>query len=202
MQSIIPLLLGVLAGGATLDARAENWLFKIGAHSVDPTSGNGRLAGGTLGVDIGANVRPTVTGEYFWTPNWSVEVLAALPFKHEVKLNGVKAATVKHLPPVVGIQYHFNAEGRVSPFVGVGLNYTYIFGERTTGALSGARLSLDNSIGAAAHVGIDFKLDDAWRISVDARWIDIDSDARVNGADVGTVSIDPLVFGVAVGRAF
>jgi outer membrane protein len=195
-------LFAALAAVAAAPAQADDWLLKIGVHAVDPTSDNGRLAGGTLRADVGSDVRPSVTAEYFATPEWGVEVLASLPFEHEVKLNGAKAGTVKHLPPTVSLQYHFNPEGTVSPFVGVGLNYTYTFGEHTTGPLAGTRLELGNSFGAAAHAGIDFKLDQGWLISVDARWMDIDSKVRVNGADVGTVHIDPLVYGVAVGRRF
>ena len=32
---------------------------------------------------------------------------------------------------------------------------------------------------------------------MDARWIDIDTDVKVNGASVGTVNIDPMVYGAA-----
>lgn len=202
LHSLLPVVLGLIGAGVALDSHAENWVFKIGVHNVDPKSDNGRLAGGALKADVGSDIRPTITGEYFWTPNWGVEILAALPFEHEVKLNGTKAATVKHLPPVVGVQYHFNADGKVSPFLGLGLNYTYMFGEHTTGPLQGTKLRLDSTFGAAAHAGVDFKLDDGWLFTVDARWINIDSKVRVNGADVGTVHIDPLVFGVAVGKAF
>ena len=131
-----------------------------------------------------------------------MEVLAACPFRHEVSLNGVKAASVKHLPPTVSLQYHFNPAGKWSPFVGFGLNYTYFFGEHTRGPLQGHTLSLDNSFGAAAHVGVDYRMDNTWILSVDARWMSIDAKAKVDGAGVGTVHIDPFVYGVAIGRKF
>lgn len=175
----------------------------IGVHQVNPKSGNGALAGGTLPLDIGSDVRPTFTGEYFIADGVGIEVLAALPFDHDIEVRGVgKVGSTRHLPPTVSIQYHFNAAGKVSPLLGVGLNYTTFFKERTTGALAGTRLELDDSWGAALHAGVDFKVGARDSIRVDARWMDIDTDVSVNGADMGTAEIDPLAYGVSWIRAF
>ena len=56
--------------------------------------------------------------------------------------------------------------------------------------------SPDNSWGAALHAGIDFKVGNG-AIRIDARKIDIDTDAKLNGAKLGTVNIDPMVYGAA-----
>jgi outer membrane protein len=179
-----------------------DWFVKLGAHAVNPDSDNGSLADGALAVDIDTNWRPSITAEYFFSPNLGLEVLAALPFEHDVKLNGADAATVRHLPPTVTLQYHFNTAGKFRPFVGAGINYTWIYDESTRGPIDGADLDLDNSWGLAAHLGFDVKLDNDWYVGADLRWIDIDSDARVDGVDVGTVNIDPLAYGVYVGWTF
>ncbi|MET0549304.1 MAG: OmpW family outer membrane protein, partial [Xanthomonas sp.] len=136
--------------------------------------------------------------EYFIADNLGIEVLAALPFKHEISIAGVgKVGETKHLPPVVSLQYHFNSAGKVSPFVGAGINYTTFFSEKTTGALAGSKLKLDDSWGLAAHAGVDIALTDKSALRVDMRWIDIDSKVKVNGSDLGTAHIDPLVYGLA-----
>lgn len=194
--------LALAAGAATAHAQDPDWIVKLGVHAVDPKSDNGTLAGGALKSDVGSDVKPTITAEYLLAPEWGVEVLASLPWKHDVKLNGVKAATTKQLPPTVSVQYHFNAGSKVSPFVGLGLNYTIFFSEHTTGPLAGTKLSLDNSLGVAAHGGIDFRIDERWLVTLDARWINIGTEAKVNGAKVGTVHIDPFVYGIAVGYRF
>lgn len=192
---LAPLALAVLAAPALAYEKGD-WAFSVGAHVVAPKSGNGSLAGGALDADVGDNWRPTVTAEYFLSPNWGIEVLAALPFKHDIELNGVKAGETKHLPPTFSLQYHFEGE-KVSPFVGLGLNYTTFFSEETTGPLAGTELKLDDSWGLAAHAGLDFAIgQDKW-LRLDARWIDIDTDVSVNGGDVGTVNIDPMVYGAA-----
>jgi len=180
-----------------LARQAGDWTFGLGAHVISPKSGNGSLAGGALDADVGDNWRPTITGEYFVRENWGIEVLASLPFQHDIELNGVKAGSTQHLPPTVSLQYHFNGSGKVKPFIGAGVNYTIFFSQDTTGPLAGADLDLDNSWGLAAHAGLDFAVGDKKWLRVDARWIDIDTDVKVNGASVGTVNIDPMVYGAA-----
>ncbi len=191
-----------LALSATiLPAMAQSqgdWTLGAGAHQIAPNSGNGSLAGGTLPVDVGSDVRPTITAEYFVRDNWGVEVLASLPFKHDISIDGLgKVGSTRHLPPTVSLQYHFNGAGKVSPFVGAGVNYTLFFSEDTRGALAGSELELDNSFGLAAHAGIDIRVGERGALRLDARWIDIDTDVKLDGADLGTVNIDPLVYGAA-----
>jgi outer membrane protein len=194
--------LALVTTAPLVHAQDPDWIVKVGLHTVDPKSDNGTLAGGTLKSDVGSDVKPTITAEYLLAPEWGIEVLASLPWKHDVKLNGVLAATTKQLPPTVSVQYHFNPTGKVSPFVGFGLNYTLFFSEHTTGPLAGTKLSLDDSLGVAAHGGIDFRIDERWLVTLDARWIKIDTDAKVNGTKVGTVHIDPFAYGIAVGYRF
>lgn len=195
-------LFALLLGSAGAQAQAYDWTFKVGAHQVQPRSDNGRLAGGSLQSDVSGDWRPTFQLEYFLGESWGVELLAATPFKHDVKLNGAKAAEVSHLPPTLSLKYHFNRGGKVSPFVGIGLNYTAFFDVEERGPLAGTQLTLGKSWGAAAHAGLDFALDERWLLAVDVRWMDIDTEARVNGAKVGTVNIDPLAYGLAVGYRF
>ena len=195
-RSLLALALACGLASPAFAAEAGSWSFSLGAHVVDPTAGNGSLAGGALEADVGSDWKPTITAEYFFTPNLGLEVLAALPFEHDISLNGAKAGSTKHLPPTFTLQYHFDGE-TVSPFIGAGVNYTLFFDQQTSGPLAGAELDLGNSWGLAAHAGVDFRLADNRAIRLDVRWMDIDTDVSVNGTDVGTVKIDPLVYGVA-----
>lgn len=200
----LPLILASLAAAVSLAATPAmaqskgDWTVSAGVHQVAPKSNNGSLAGGTLKVDVDSDIKPTITGEYFIADNLGIEVLAALPFKHDISINGLgRVGSTKHLPPVVSLQYHFNSAGKVSPFLGAGLNYTTFFSEDTTGALAGSRLKLDDSWGLAAHAGVDFAIGEKGALRVDLRWIDIDSKVKLNGEKIGTVNIDPLAYGVS-----
>ena len=198
-------LAAVLALAATpaLAQSAGTWTLGVGAHNVAPKSGNGTLTAtplGNLKMDIGSNVRPTITGEYFLKDNLGLEVLAALPFQHDINVVGVgQVGSTKHLPPTVSLQYHFGS-GKVKPFVGVGLNYTKFFSTKSEGAIAGTDLELSDSWGLAGHLGVDFQVSEKAAIRVDYRKIDIDTDVKLNGANLGTnntVNIDPSVYGVA-----
>ena len=200
IRRFAPLAAALVLGGLAAPAFAQQageWTFGVGAHQVNPKSDNGSVVGGTLDVEVGSNVRPTITAEYFVRDNLGIEVLASWPFEHDISIAGVgQVGSTKHLPPTVSLQYHFG-EGTVKPFVGAGINYTLFMSEDTEGALAGSELELDDSFGLALHAGIDFKVGEKGAIRIDARWIDIDTDAKLDGADIGTVNIDPLVYGAA-----
>lgn len=175
-----------------------DWLVRVGAGLVDPDSDNGDV----VSVDSGASI--VFTGTYFFTPNVAVELLAATPFSHDVDLEtGGKVAEVKHLPPTLSLQYHFDTAGKLNPYVGAGLNYTIFFDEDTEGALEGLDLDLDNSFGLAAQVGADIDISDTMFVNVDVRWIDIDADAEVSPVGLAfDVEIDPFVYSLTLGWKF
>lgn len=200
--SLLALALATVALPAAAQT-AGDWTVAIGAHNVDPKSDNGTLAAGTLPVSVDSNVRPTIALEYFVRDGLGIEVLAALPFQHDIAIDGLgTVATTKHLPPTVSLQYHFNHGGAVSPLLGLGVNYTTFFSEDSRGALAGADLELGDSWGLAAHAGVDFRLGNGGAIRIDARWIDIDSSVRLDGAGLGTANIDPWVYGAAYVHRF
>ena len=175
-----------------------DWLLRVGVGNVDPKSSNGLVAN----VDSGTAV--VFNGTYFFTPNIGFEILAATPFSHDIKLvaDGSKVGETKHLPPTFSLQYHFVTEGVFTPYIGAGLNYTLFFDEDTTGALSGSSLSLDDSFGLAAQIGADFDISDRMFLNFDVRWIDINTDATLDGAAVEEVEIDPMVYSLTLGWKF
>jgi outer membrane protein len=181
---------------AMASVQARDCMVRGGVHNVDPKSNNNAI------VSVASAATLTINGSCFVTPNVAIDVLGALPFKHDINLvsNGAKVASTQHLPPTFSVQYHFAPSAKFDPYVAVGLNYTLFFNKKTTGALAGTRLSLGNSVGVAAQVGGDFALSKDWVLSVDARWMDIDTNAKVNGASIGSVAIDPLAYGIAIGR--
>ncbi len=209
MRKTPALLLSGLAAALALAAAPAmaqskgDWTLGVGVHAVDPKSDAGDLNGTALGLGalptkVSSDTKPTITAEYFIADNVGIEVLAALPFKHDVSIDGVgKVGQTKQLPPVVSLQYHFTNAGKVTPFVGLGVNYTKFFSTDAKGALAGTSLKLEDSWGLAAHAGLDFALSEKGALRVDLRWADIDTKAKVNGNKLGSASIDPLVYGVA-----
>jgi outer membrane protein len=187
----------------TAVAAQGDWLFRAGVGVVDPKSDNLSLGPGSE-VRVDTGISATIEGTYLFADHWGVELLATWPFSHDVEISDVSGnvASVDHLPTTLSLQYHFNPDGVFRPYVGAGVNYTAIFSEDTEGALSGSDLKLDDSWGAAAQIGADIGLGENWFLNLAARWIDIDADAMLDGADIGEVEIDPFVYQAQVGYRF
>lgn len=179
--------------------QAGDWVARIGVGQVNPKSDNGTLAG-TLDLEVDTDVKPTLAVSYFLTDNVAAQVLAAWPFEHDYDLNGARSGSFKHLPPTVTFQYHFNPTGPFNVYVGAGLNYTFVYDEKI--AIPGSKLRLDNSFGLAAELGAEYFLDDNWSLGAQLWWVDIDSDATLDGADIGTANVDPIVFGINLAYKF
>jgi len=194
----VAVALALALAGSAGAADASDWIVRVGGHYVDPKSDNHPV----VSVDSGQSL--TFNATYMFAPNWGVELLAAWPFSHDITLNadGSKVGETKHLPPTLSLQYHFLPDGKIRPYVGAGLNATIFFDEKTTGALAGTDLKLDDSFGVAGQVGVDFALSGDWMINLDVRYMDIDTDASLDGTGIGSVAIDPWAYGLSVGRRF
>ncbi|QYX55638.1 outer membrane beta-barrel protein [Roseovarius sp. SCSIO 43702] len=183
-------------GAPALAQSKGDMTLGFGVHSVMPRSSSSTTTAGQ--ITVGDNIRPTLTFEYFVADRIGIEVLAAWPFEHDIKLAGAgKVGKTKHLPPTVSVQYHFVNSSSITPFIGAGVTYVTFFDDKGTGALAGTDIDLDDSWGFSAHAGVDIALSERSAIRLDARYMDIDTSAKVGGAKIGTVHIDPLVVGAA-----
>jgi outer membrane protein len=187
---------------------AGDWLFRFGGSLIDPKSDNGSFDE-DLDIKVDDQWGVTFNITYMYTANIGVELLAALPYEHDIDLVDIgTVASVKQIPPTLSLQYHFMPQNVFQPYAGVGLNYTLFSSEKLKGPLAGQGLDIDvdsSSFGLAAQLGFDYKLTDQWFLNFDLRWIKIETDVEVtDGVDTlaAKVKIDPLVYGLHVGYRF
>lgn len=197
VSGTLALLIAAVSSPAMAVEKGD-WLIRGGWTLVDPKSDNHAIVKVDSASSLGLNF------SYMMTSNLSLEVLAAYPFEHDIRLkaDGSKVGSTKHLPPTVSVQYHFMPTNAFKPYVGLGINYTTFFGEKTTGALEGTTLSLGDSWGFEGEIGADFMMGDNWLLNFSARYIDISSKAKLNGQSLGQVAIDPFVYSFMVGYKF
>lgn len=219
--SVMALALGlglsaVPASASILDGFAIN----VGAIAVmpDDSSSNlneienaAQLPSGSTSVGVNTNTQLGLTIDYKINNNWTVELIAATPFSHDISvkgsaINGLNIGSTKHLPPTLLAQYHFDlGDSRFDPFIGVGINYTNFFQEDVHSdlvvALQGlgvatandrVELKLKDSWGLAFQAGVNYKVTDNLGIHVMISKMDIDTTGRVlvNKDTVQTVGVD------------
>ncbi|WP_417494184.1 OmpW/AlkL family protein [Maricaulis sp.] len=199
-------ILGTLAvTAAPAQAESGDWLVRLRAIDVMP---NESATISTIGgdVDISDQIVPELDITYFVQDNWAVELILGVT-PHDVQAVGTAAGDVDLgdvtlLPPTLTLQYHFNPDGQMRPYLGAGVNYTHFFNEDLPGGSALTTISYDDSFGLAAQAGIDFALQDDWFFNVDVKYIDIDTDVLIDGAIAADVDIDPVILGIGFGRRF
>ena len=183
-------------GGSVAAQSQGDWTVGVGIINVNPKSNNGTLAGAS--ATINDDTQMSLTGEYFIRDNLGIELLAATPFEHEISLGGTVAGKTKQLPPTLSLVYHFPTQIPLKPFLGAGINYTTFFDETSPLGV----LKLDDSVGLAVTAGVDYQVSENGAMRLNVRWMDIDTDATLNGAAIGTAEIDPIVVSVSYVHRF
>ena len=176
------------------------WLLRVRAVHLD--SANKDSTG--LNLSVNNKTMPEVDVSYFFTPNIAAELILTYPQKHDLRSNGNKIGTLKHLPPTLLAQYHFTQFGKFKPYVGAGVNYTRFssvnFDPAVVAALNPSIKK--NSLGLALQAGFDYQLDSNWSLNLDIKKVQIKTDVRSFGKKVGSFKVDPVLVGVGVGYRF
>ncbi|MBX9872398.1 MAG: outer membrane beta-barrel protein [Burkholderiaceae bacterium] len=187
-------LIALLCGGAYAQASEGPWLVRV--RAVDLQSTNGDNTG--LNLSVNDKVIPEVDISYFFTRNIAAELVLTVPQKHTLRSGSSDIGTLKHLPPTLLLQYHFDAPG-YKPYVGAGLNYTRFSSVNLT--VAGADIER-KSVGGALQVGVDIPLSKSLSLNLDLKKVYIDTDVSINGVKQGTFKVDPLLVGVGLGWRF
>jgi outer membrane protein len=209
--------------------QAGDFIIRAGAATTAPNENSGELkldgakVSGTKAT-LDSDTQLGLTFAYMVTDHVGIELLAATPFQHTVGVRGISAATgiagldgkladVKQLPPTLSLQYYpMESTSKFQPYAGVGINYTMFFDEDLTRERKDqgfSNLKLQDSVGLAGQLGMDYMLTDNMLVNASVWYVDIDTKATVDGPTalgVGrtkvNVDVDPWVYMVGVGYKF
>jgi outer membrane protein len=218
------LALAIAAPAVANAYQPGDFIVRAGVAHVEPNEDSGEVkldgtkVSGTKATVDGEN-QLGLTFAYMLTEHVGIELLAATPFSHTVSVKGLgpgldgKLADVKQLPPTLSLQYYPMApSSRFQPYAGVGINYTTFFDTDLTGNRKDqgfSNLKLQDSVGLAGQLGMDYMLTDNILLNASVWYVDIDTKATVDGPSalsVGKtkvdVDIDPWVYMVGVGYRF
>jgi outer membrane protein len=178
---------------------AGDVLVRLRAISIQPdVKAGGTL--GTLGVDVNNAIVPELDFTYMIRDEIGVELILATS-RHQLTSNIGGLGGVSVLPPTLLLQYHFNHAGRVRPYVGAGINYTYFYNDKLKAGDTPVSIK-HSSFGPALQAGVDVQVAKNLFVNADLKKIWMRTSASAGGADLGSLKIDPWVLGVGVGMKF
>lgn len=196
------ILVAALAAAGLLSAavaQADDGSFMVRGRAVYLDYENGQ---NSLPVKVeAANLWiPEVDFSYFITPNFAAELVLTYPQDVDIKVAGTKQGTIKALPPSLMFQYHVTQLGAFKPYVGLGVNYT-IFTKRKN-ILNGAAEVDSSSVGFAGQIGFDYMFTKNWGLNIDVKYLQMDTDVKVNGSKIGKLDLNPVTTGIGVSYRF
>jgi outer membrane protein len=210
----LALLAAAVAGTAALPAAAAEpnpWMVRVRALYMDTADKSEPVP--ALGVPANAitvseKYFPEVDVSYFFTKNLAAELVLTYPQKHDVTveksvLGGpVKIGSFKHLPPTLSLQYHFTPDADFRPYVGAGINYTWIMDDNLEIPGVGKLTLESGSFGGSYGAGFDYRLDKNLFLNVDVKKVYISSDVKLDGNKVTSVGVDPVLYSIGLGWRF
>ncbi len=187
----------LLAPMAASQAAEGPWQVRVRAVNLEPADKD-TIA--ITDVSVSNKLIPEVDISYHFTPNLAAELILTVPQKHDVSssAHGGVIGSLKHLPPTLLVQYHFCPDSTLRPYVGAGLNYTNFSSVKLPTGFDVER----NSVGVALQAGLDVAIAKDTYLNFDLKKVQIRTDLSANGAKLGTIKVDPVLFGVGIGWRF
>ena len=230
-KSLLVLALAAAFAPMLAQAEAGDWVVRARAANINPNEDS------DLGRTVNRNVAPVMSNgaelkvdsntilefdiSYYFTKNIAAELILATGSKHEVSVSGEPGAVVPNqllgsvdvLPPTLTVQWHFNPDQMIDPYVGAGINYSAFLDKKLDvrqGPLTGSDIKVENdSWGYALQAGVDINLKDGWLINADVKYISLDTDVKLRNPLAGNawtkiddLEINPWVFGLGIGKKF
>ena len=193
------------AQDASTDTASGKRFAVVGGYALSEPTRNPEIDGARTQLD--GDGAGTLSASYYINDNIAVEAWgAADKFSHRVRDGeGQKLGSVDAQPYAVSGQYHFRqADSTVRPFVGLGYYEQNFDGETAepSGALAGQRIGVETAKGAMATAGVDLNINPTWFARADVRYLQGDSDVKLDGVKAGEAELDPVILGVGVGARF
>lgn len=187
------------ASGSLGGIHAGDVLVRLRAISIMPSVSTNRSLS-TLNVGVGNAIVPELDLTYMIRDSLGVELILGTS-RHQLTSSLGNLGGVNVLPPTLLLQYHFNHAGRIRPYVGAGLNYTYFYNNGLNAG--GQPISITNhSFGPALQAGVDVQVTRSLFVNADIKKIWMRTDASLGGKSLGNLNIDPVIVGLGVGMRF
>ena len=201
-------------GASAAVADEGSWLVRARATYMMVDNGNSHTFVDPAVGELSAADKwlPEFDVTYFFTKNIAAELILTYPQQDNLSFANAAIGSVKVLPPTLTFQYHFRPEATISPYLGVGVNYTIYTGVNINAVTAlGVNAPIDvdrHSWGPAGQFGVDFRFARGWLLNLDAKYIGMTADnVRITGGPLaGTkvtdLTLNPWLLSLGVGYRF
>ncbi len=221
--ALVPSLAMAEAGDIVVRLRATHIApdesSKLGAQTASTygaASAEAGIVGPAAKLEVDSNTIPEIDFSYYITKNIAAELILAVGTRHDVKaVNITGGATanlgsVNLLPPTLTLQWHFNPDQTIDPYIGAGLSYVRAMDRSLTLPVAGGLpIHIDrNSFGPAIQAGFDYNLENKWLVNFDVKKVWFGTDVKLQGVSIpgyqkiDSLDIDPWVVSVGFGKKF
>lgn len=195
--TVLPELLGVfLAATATWAYAGSGLDVSLGLTNIRPD-----IESPVVGVSATNELKPILNLTYFLNDNLALNTAAGIT-RHTFSAGGAVLGKASMAPFHLMLQYHFMPKSAFSPYVGAGVHHTAFFDKR--GATFDTLRGFPADTGAVLEVGFDYAIDKDYFINFDIKKFYLKTDVLPGGggARIETLTLDPWLVGLAVGRHF
>ncbi len=194
-----PAVSPIFQGSPGYGINQGDWLVRLRAISIEPNISNSNTLS-SLNVNVNNSIVPEVDFTYMIRDAIGVELILGTSRQQLTSSLG-NLGGVGVLPPTLLLQYHFNHAGKIRPYLGAGVNYTYFYNDGLHVGNEGIQIK-HSSFGPALQAGVDISLTKRWFFNADVKKIWMRTDATLGDTNLGCLHIDPVVVGVGVGMKF
>jgi outer membrane protein len=161
-------------------------------------------------LEVDTNIIPEVDFTYYFTDNIAAELILAVGSRHDVNIkpitstNNSSLGSINILPPTLTVQWHFQPNESIDPYVGLGATYARVMDNRLDlGPTNALPIHVErNLFGPAIQVGVDYNLDETYLVNLDIKRSWLEADVKNGASLIDTLDIDPWVVSVGFGMRF
>lgn len=189
-------LLAALLMCCITTAQAANLDLSLGLVNILPD-----IASPVVGADATDEVKPILNLTYYLNDNLALNTAAGIT-RHTFTAGGATLGKASMAPFHLMLQYHFMRHAKLNPYVGAGIHHTVFFDKE--GPVFDTLRGFPADTGGVLQLGFDYAVNKDYFVNFDVKKFYLKSDVLPGGggAKIETITLDPLLIGLAIGKHF
>lgn len=189
--------LGALLATCAVSANADplGLDVSVGLVNVRPD-----IKSPVVGADATNEVVPIANFTYYLSEQFALNTAAGIT-RHEFSNSGGVLGKASMAPFHLMAQYHFMPKADFRPYVGVGIHHTVFF--KQSGPAFDGLEDFEGDTGAVLQTGFSYTLNKDYFVNFDIKKFYLKTDVTPQGgAKLETITLNPWLIGLAVGKQF